>query len=171
MAQAKLAAAVTHAKNDSHSFVAVFGSGYAVPAENASSLTPSDPRNAAFGFSGIANVHMNQGSDYRVGRHLDSQYRENGPNQDGAVLFFLPDKTVQGFFCKFASQDIETDAFGNPTHTGVPERDNPALRNKLHKIPEHIWRDMIDINLSGVWKSVKAAVPHILAGGRGGSIC
>jgi len=42
--------------------------------------------------------------------------------------------------------------------------------NKLHKIPEHIWRDMIDVNLSGVWKSVKAAVPHILAGGRGGSI-
>lgn len=29
---------------------------------------------------------------------------------------------------------------------------------------------MIDINLSGVWKSVKAAVPHIINGGRGGSI-
>jgi (+)-trans-carveol dehydrogenase len=29
---------------------------------------------------------------------------------------------------------------------------------------------MIDINLSGVWKTVKAGVPHILAGGRGGSI-
>ena len=28
--------------------------------------------------------------------------------------------------------------------------------NKLHKIPENIWQDMIDINLSGVWKSVKA---------------
>jgi SDR family mycofactocin-dependent oxidoreductase len=42
--------------------------------------------------------------------------------------------------------------------------------NKLHKIHEHIWRDMLDVNLSGVWKSVKAAVPHILAGGRGGSI-
>lgn len=42
--------------------------------------------------------------------------------------------------------------------------------NKLHKIKEHIWQDMIDVNLSGVWKSVKAAVPHIIAGGRGGSI-
>ena len=29
---------------------------------------------------------------------------------------------------------------------------------------------MIDVNLSGVWKTVKAGVPHILAGGRGGSI-
>jgi (+)-trans-carveol dehydrogenase len=42
--------------------------------------------------------------------------------------------------------------------------------NKLHRIPENIWQDMIDINLTGVWKSVKAAVPHIVAGGRGGSI-
>jgi (+)-trans-carveol dehydrogenase len=42
--------------------------------------------------------------------------------------------------------------------------------NKLHKIREHIWDDMIDINLTGVWHSVKAGVPHLLAGGRGGSI-
>ncbi len=32
------------------------------------------------------------------------------------------------------------------------------------------WNDMIDVNLSGVWKSVKAAVPHLISGGRGGSI-
>lgn len=32
------------------------------------------------------------------------------------------------------------------------------------------WNDMIDVNLSGVWKSVKAAVPHLIAGGGGGSI-
>jgi SDR family mycofactocin-dependent oxidoreductase len=42
--------------------------------------------------------------------------------------------------------------------------------NKLHKIRENIWQDMIDVNLSGVWKTVKAGVPHILAGDRGGSI-
>jgi SDR family mycofactocin-dependent oxidoreductase len=42
--------------------------------------------------------------------------------------------------------------------------------NKLHKIPENIWQDMIDVNLSGVWKTVKAGVPHIIAGKRGGSI-
>ncbi|MEV0360652.1 mycofactocin-coupled SDR family oxidoreductase [Nocardia sp. NPDC050697] len=35
---------------------------------------------------------------------------------------------------------------------------------------EDDWQEMIDINLSGVWKSVKVAVPHILAGGRGGAI-
>ncbi|AKK26778.1 mycofactocin-coupled SDR family oxidoreductase [Mycobacterium sp. EPa45] len=32
------------------------------------------------------------------------------------------------------------------------------------------WNDMIDVNLSGVWKSVKASVPHLISGGCGGSI-
>jgi SDR family mycofactocin-dependent oxidoreductase len=41
---------------------------------------------------------------------------------------------------------------------------------KLHKTDEAIWQEMIDVNLSGVWKTVKAGVPHILAGNRGGSI-
>lgn len=40
----------------------------------------------------------------------------------------------------------------------------------LDKTTEKDWQDMIDINLSGVWKSIKAGVPHLLAGGRGGSI-
>ena len=41
---------------------------------------------------------------------------------------------------------------------------------KLHKIDEALWQEMIDVNLSGVWKTVKAGVPHMLAGDRGGSI-
>ncbi len=41
---------------------------------------------------------------------------------------------------------------------------------KLHKTSQVDWDDMIDVNLSGVWHSVKAAVPHILSGGNGGSI-
>lgn len=40
----------------------------------------------------------------------------------------------------------------------------------LDKTSETDWTDMIDVNLSGVWKTVKAAVPHVLSGGRGGSI-
>ncbi|HTM85096.1 MAG TPA: SDR family NAD(P)-dependent oxidoreductase, partial [Mycobacterium sp.] len=40
---------------------------------------------------------------------------------------------------------------------------------KLHKMDDELWQEMIDINLSGVWKTVKAGVPHLLAGGRGGS--
>ncbi|MET4782197.1 mycofactocin-coupled SDR family oxidoreductase [Glaciihabitans sp. UYNi722] len=37
-------------------------------------------------------------------------------------------------------------------------------------IPEDEWKNMIDINLSGVWRATKAAIPHLKAGGRGGSI-
>lgn len=35
---------------------------------------------------------------------------------------------------------------------------------------EEMWQTMIDVNLTGVWKTVRAATPHIVAGGRGGSI-
>ena len=41
---------------------------------------------------------------------------------------------------------------------------------KLHKTKEALWQEMIDVNLSGVWKTVKAGVPHVLAGDRGGAI-
>ncbi|MFG1922388.1 mycofactocin-coupled SDR family oxidoreductase [Cryptosporangium sp. NPDC048952] len=35
---------------------------------------------------------------------------------------------------------------------------------------EDVWDEMIEINLTGQWKTIKAAVPHIQAGGRGGSV-
>jgi SDR family mycofactocin-dependent oxidoreductase len=39
----------------------------------------------------------------------------------------------------------------------------------LH-MSEADWDDMIDVNLTGVWKTVKATAPHVVAGGRGGSL-
>ncbi|MEH6822205.1 MAG: SDR family oxidoreductase, partial [Dietzia psychralcaliphila] len=42
---------------------------------------------------------------------------------------------------------------------------SPAL-----EMEEVMWQTMIDINLTGVWKTVRAAAPHIVSGGRGGSI-
>ena len=35
---------------------------------------------------------------------------------------------------------------------------------------ERVWDEMIEINLTGQWKTIKAAVPHIISGGRGGSV-
>jgi SDR family mycofactocin-dependent oxidoreductase len=32
------------------------------------------------------------------------------------------------------------------------------------------WTTMIDVNLSGVWRTARAGIPHMLAGARGGSI-
>lgn len=41
----------------------------------------------------------------------------------------------------------------------------PAL-----ELDEATWQDVIDINLTGTWKTVKAAVPHMIETGRGGSV-
>ena len=38
------------------------------------------------------------------------------------------------------------------------------------EMSETAWQDMIDINLTGAWKSLKASVPHVIDGGRGGSV-
>ncbi|UXA16610.1 mycofactocin-coupled SDR family oxidoreductase [Mycobacterium sp. SMC-4] len=40
----------------------------------------------------------------------------------------------------------------------------------VETLDEAVWQTMMDINLTGVWKTVKAGIPHIVAGGRGGSI-
>ena len=37
-------------------------------------------------------------------------------------------------------------------------------------LPEQTWQDMQDVNLTGVWHTAKAAIPHLIAGGRGGAI-
>jgi (+)-trans-carveol dehydrogenase len=39
-----------------------------------------------------------------------------------------------------------------------------------HELPDAAWRDMIDINLTGVWQTAKFSIPHLIGGGRGGSI-
>lgn len=41
----------------------------------------------------------------------------------------------------------------------------PAL-----ELTDSAWREMIDINLTGVWNTCRAALPHLVAGRRGGSI-
>jgi (+)-trans-carveol dehydrogenase len=42
---------------------------------------------------------------------------------------------------------------------------------RVEQLSDPVWRDMIDINLTGVWHTAKAAIPHLRAGGEGGSIC
>lgn len=41
----------------------------------------------------------------------------------------------------------------------------PAL-----EITDEAWQTMLDVNLTGVWNTCRAALPHLIAGGRGGSI-
>lgn len=38
------------------------------------------------------------------------------------------------------------------------------------QMDEQTWDEMIEINLSGQWKTLRATLPHVVAGGRGGSV-
>ena len=40
----------------------------------------------------------------------------------------------------------------------------------LLELSEKQWTDVVDVNLTGAFHTIKAAVPHVVAGGRGGSV-
>ena len=40
----------------------------------------------------------------------------------------------------------------------------------VDEMTDEMWDDMIDVNLTGVFKTVRAALPHLKAGGNGGAI-
>jgi uncharacterized protein YukJ len=107
--------------------VAVFGTGY-----------PIDPKSGSApptGFQGIENVHQNQGAFQRVG--ASNHFLENGANQDGAIIFLMPD-TAFGLFVKFTSQSLTTDGDGRPVETGVPELDATPAALKRALVPRII---------------------------------
>jgi (+)-trans-carveol dehydrogenase/(-)-trans-carveol dehydrogenase len=50
---------------------------------------------------------------------------------------------------------------------------NAGIGSSPHKsweLDEDTWQTMIDINLTGVWHTAKAAIPHLIEGGNGGAI-
>jgi (+)-trans-carveol dehydrogenase len=44
---------------------------------------------------------------------------------------------------------------------------NSAL---AHELTDDGWQELIDVNLTGAWLTCKVAAPHVIAGGRGGSV-
>jgi uncharacterized protein YukJ len=119
------------AKNkNENALVAVFGTGYPIDRKTEGSVPT--------GFTGIENIHMNQGAMNLV--NGAPYYIENGANQDGGLIFLLS-TGARGFFVKFPSQAMDTDENGNPTVTGIDQIDNtsqsvrkaimPPFRNKV----------------------------------------
>jgi (+)-trans-carveol dehydrogenase len=45
-----------------------------------------------------------------------------------------------------------------------------ASYGRMTELSSEEWQTMVDINLTAVWYTCKAAVPHLIAGGRGGAI-
>jgi SDR family mycofactocin-dependent oxidoreductase len=45
-----------------------------------------------------------------------------------------------------------------------------ASSGVVWELTEHQWQEMVDVNLTGVWKTVKAAIPSVIEQGNGGSV-
>lgn len=42
--------------------------------------------------------------------------------------------------------------------------------HETHMVEETAWQELLDVNLTGVWHTIKVATPHLLAAGEGGSV-
>lgn len=42
--------------------------------------------------------------------------------------------------------------------------------DETHRVEEQAWQDLMDINITGVWHTYKAAADHLIASGAGGSV-
>lgn len=105
--------------------VAAFGTGF--PMDHRSSNSP------ATGFTGVDNVHMNQGAFNRTNGTL--HYLENGRDQDGGLIVLSATRAT-GIFIKFRSQTIHTDERGYPQITGIEQIDTvPARVRKSFLLP------------------------------------
>jgi (+)-trans-carveol dehydrogenase len=45
-----------------------------------------------------------------------------------------------------------------------------ASYGPAHELDEQTWRDMLDVNLTGVWHTCKAVIPSMIEAGNGGSV-
>lgn len=91
-------------------------------------------------------------------------------------------RQVEALDRRIVASEVDIRDFGelkNAVDKGVAElgRLDIVIANAGISVPaptlemdEEIWDTMIEVNLTGQWKTVKAAVPHIVAGGRGGSV-
>jgi uncharacterized protein YukJ len=122
----KKALAEARKSGKSGALIAVFGTG--------SPVDPETHEAVPTGFTGIENIHMNQGAKNLI--NGKPHYVENAPNQDGGIIFLLPGG-ARGFFVKFHSQTTTTRDDGNPAETGITEIDktSTSVRNAIMPKP------------------------------------
>jgi Uncharacterized conserved protein (DUF2278)/Calcineurin-like phosphoesterase len=137
-------------KSDGNSgaLVAVFGTGY-----------PTDPETGASvptGFTGIENIHMNQGAKNLINHK--PHYHENSPDQDGGIIFLLPTGAM-GFFVKFHTQTTKTRPDGHPAETGIPQIDKTSLAVRQAIMPKPRRRVMAARRATGNMIAAPVAAP------------
>ena len=88
---------------------------------------------------------------------------------------------AEGQGCVIEAADVrDSDALNAVLGSAVPQLGNRldvvvanagiCSWNRFWEMPDDQWQELIDVNLTGVWRTMKAAVPHMLAAGNGGSI-
>lgn len=88
---------------------------------------------------------------------------------------------VEGQRCVIATADVrDSSALESVLSSGVAELGgrldvvvaNAGINNwsRFWEMPDEQWLTMIDVNLTGVWRTMKVAIPHMLSAGNGGSI-
>jgi uncharacterized protein YukJ len=108
----RLVAAAEKARTNAEAFVVVFGTGF--PSHGTTV-------HSAAGFTGVDNIHMNQGNFRLIDDQPNRFFRENAPNQDGAVLFSTPTGRSRAFSASFNRRTT--------TRTSTATRSTPASLN------------------------------------------
>jgi SDR family mycofactocin-dependent oxidoreductase len=106
--------------------------------------------------------------NYRLAEQEDVDETIRLVEKDGGEIFFEKadvtdlaslEKALAGGVERFGRLDIVSANAGALPRSSLTWEAEPA-----------VWREVIEVNLIGAFNTVHAAVPHILAGGRGGSI-
>ncbi|HJQ48852.1 MAG TPA: mycofactocin-coupled SDR family oxidoreductase [Amycolatopsis sp.] len=67
--------------------------------------------------------------------------------------------------------EVVTDAVGELGRLDIVVANAGIASNgRAHEIDPAIWRAVLGVNLTGVWNTCQVALPHLIHGGRGGSI-
>lgn len=122
---------LSEARKSAGALIAVFGTG-----------SPVDPETHAAvptGFTGIENIHMNQGAKNLI--NGKPHYVENATGQDGGIIFLLP-TGAKGFFVKFQTQTTNTRDDGHPAETGIEAIDKTSLAVRKAIMPKSRPRSM-----------------------------
>jgi uncharacterized protein YukJ len=124
---ARLKRAAARAQNEAGqgAFIIAFGMGF--PAGGGGAVPTH--ASAFQHYQGLHNVHMNQGNYFD--QRNPQFFRENGPDQDGALFFFFADGTCTALFTKFQSQDKQTFSNGRPVHATAAD----AARDEVAAAP------------------------------------
>ncbi len=113
-----------------------------------------------------------------IGHDIDSVYIPLGTPEDLAQTAKLVEATGQRVIARQA--DVrDQEALDAVVAAGLAEFDHIDIvsanagistKGKTWELSDAQWHDVIDVNLTGVWRTVKAVVPSMIDAGRGGCI-